>query len=75
MVAMSEFIKVEIDQSKCLGIEACGGCLRVCPVNIFDKKNDEPVIIKEDEDECTLCDLCIQACGPNAVIIHKLYET
>jgi ferredoxin len=71
---MSEFIKVEIDRSKCLGIEACGGCLRVCPVNIFDKKNDDLVIIKEDEDECTLCDLCIQACGPNAVTIHKLYE-
>lgn len=71
---MSEFIKVEIDQSKCLGVEACGGCLRVCPVNIFHQKNDEPMIIEENEDECTLCDLCIEACGPNAVFIRKLYE-
>jgi len=71
---MSEFIEVEIEQSKCLGIEACGRCLNVCPVNIFDKKNDAPVIIRENEDECTLCDLCMEACGSHAVTIHKLYE-
>jgi ferredoxin len=71
---MSEFIKVEIDPSKCLGVAGCGGCLRVCPVNIFDQKNDEVVIIEENEDECTLCDLCMEVCGPNAVLIHKRYE-
>ena len=71
---MSEFIKVEIDQATCLGLDKCGGCLDVCPVNIFDRKNDEPVIVEKDEDECTLCHLCTQACGPNAVMIHKLYE-
>jgi NAD-dependent dihydropyrimidine dehydrogenase PreA subunit len=71
---MSEFIKVAIDSSKCLGVTACGGCLRVCPVNIFDQKNDEPLIIEENEDECTLCELCMEVCSPNALLIHKLYE-
>jgi NAD-dependent dihydropyrimidine dehydrogenase PreA subunit len=71
---MSEFIRVEIDFSKCVGIEACGRCVKVCPVNVFDKRGGEPVIMKENEDECTLCDLCNQACDPGAVTIYKLYD-
>jgi NAD-dependent dihydropyrimidine dehydrogenase PreA subunit len=71
---MGEFIKVEIDFEKCAGIEACGQCIRVCPVNIFKKSSDKPVAVEENEDECTLCQLCIEACRPRALIIHKLYE-
>jgi len=71
---MGEFIKIEVVFSKCAGINACGGCVRVCPVNIFEKKDDKPVIREENEDECTLCDLCDQACRPSAISIHKLYE-
>jgi NAD-dependent dihydropyrimidine dehydrogenase PreA subunit len=71
---MTEFIEVEIDQSTCSGIKACGECVKVCPVNVFDKGDEEPVVVKENEDECTLCNLCRQACSPNAITIHKLYE-
>lgn len=73
-IAMGEFIKVEIDFDKCVGIDECGQCIRVCPVNILMKKGDMPVAVEENEDECTLCELCIQACRPAAIIIHKLYE-
>ena len=31
-------------------------------------------IVEENLDECTLCDLCIQAAPPGAVRIVKLYE-
>ena len=72
---MGEFIKIEIDSGKCAGIDDCGQCIRVCPVNIFMKNGDMPVAVGENEDECTLCELCIEACGPSAVIIHKLYES
>ena len=72
---MSEFIKVGIDFSKCAGISKCGGCVKVCPVNIFGKKEDNPSVNEDNEDECTLCDLCIQACTPEAITITKLYET
>ena len=71
---MSEFIKVEIDLSGCVGIDECGGCVRVCPVNIFEKEGENPFVVEDNEDECTLCDLCIQACTPRAIRIRKLYE-
>ncbi|MGD9031405.1 MAG: 4Fe-4S dicluster domain-containing protein [Desulfobacteraceae bacterium] len=71
---MGEFIKVEIDFSTCVGIAECGGCVKVCPVNIFGKEGDDPSVIESNEDECTLCDLCIQACTPKAITIRKLYE-
>jgi ferredoxin len=71
---MGEFIKVEIDFQTCVGIAQCGGCVKVCPVNIFAKEGDNPSVIENNEDECTLCDLCIQACTPRAIVIRKLYE-
>jgi NAD-dependent dihydropyrimidine dehydrogenase PreA subunit len=72
---MSEFIKVGIDFTKCAGIAKCGECVKVCPVNIFDEDGDTPSVNEENEDECTLCDLCIQACTPKVITIRKLYET
>ena len=71
---MSEFIKIEIDSKKCTGIQKCGQCLKVCPVDIFKQKDDLPIIVENEEDECTLCELCLQACQPDAIVIHKLYE-
>jgi NAD-dependent dihydropyrimidine dehydrogenase PreA subunit len=75
MVTMSEFIKIEIDLLKCSGIESCGVCVNACPVNAFEAKGDKPFVVEENEDECTLCDLCIQACDPDAIKIIKLYES
>ena len=71
---MSEFIKIEIDMDRCSGIEKCGNCILVCPVNIFTENGDYPLKIKDNEDECTLCNLCLQGCKADAITIHKLYE-
>lgn len=71
---MNEFIDVTIDRQKCVGIKNCGQCIRVCPVNIFEKKADQPVVIVENLDECTLCKLCLNECKPGAIEIRKLYE-
>jgi len=71
---MSEFIKVDIDPIRCLGIEKCGKCVQVCPVNIFSLNDDYPKAVEANEDECTLCELCLQNCQVDAIIIHKLYE-
>jgi ferredoxin-like protein FixX len=47
----------------------------VCPVNIFKQAADGTLQIVEDNlDECTLCDLCVQATPARSVEIVKLYE-
>lgn len=71
---MGVFIKVNIDPDKCLGMEKCGKCIQQCPVNIFEKQVDIPGIAAGNEDECTLCDICLSACEPSAISIDKLYE-
>ena len=72
---MSEFIRVEIDMDKCGGVKACGQCVSVCPVNIFKAQEDEPVVVDDNQDECTLCELCLKACKPEAIVVLKLYES
>ena len=71
---MSEFIKVEIDLSKCTDMSDAAKWIQVCPVNIFTVENNQPVVVEENEDECTLCMLCIDAFPQGIVTIRKLYE-
>lgn len=72
---MGIFIKLEIDEERCLGVQACGFCIKVCPVKIFGQSDDRPVSIEDNEDECTLCALCLTECKPNAIRLVKLYES
>ena len=71
---MGIFVNLKIDLKRCLGISRCGECLKVCPVKIFDNGDEHPVSIAENEDECTLCDLCLDVCEPDAIRICKLYQ-
>ncbi len=71
---MGEFIKVEIDLAKFAGEEETANWVQVCPVNIFAIEANQPVVVKENEDECTLCMLCVEAFPTGAVTIHRLYE-
>ena len=73
-VTMGVFIRVEIDEKKCLGLAKSGECVRICPVNIFEGKEGRVVVKEENEDECTLCNLCLSKCQPSAIAIKKLYE-
>jgi NAD-dependent dihydropyrimidine dehydrogenase PreA subunit len=75
MSSTSEFISVRVDMTTCVGIAQCGGCVRVCPVSIFQKNGDRPVLVEKNLDECILCELCLQSCGPGAITIRKLYDT
>ena len=71
---MGEFIKVEIHLSKCTDMADVTKWVQGCPVNIFALENNQPVVAQENEDECTLCMLCIEAFPRGAITIHKLYE-
>ena len=52
----------------------CGECVKICPVNIFDKKENRIITIEVNEDECTLCNLCLDKCPVDAIEIEKLYD-
>ena len=71
---MGDFIKVEIDLSKCTDLSDAAKWVQVCPVDIFSIENNQPIMVEENEDECTLCMLCIEAFPKGAITIHKLYE-
>jgi NAD-dependent dihydropyrimidine dehydrogenase PreA subunit len=71
---MGLFITVSIAERACLGLDACGSCITKCPVNIFAKGGSLPTVDGENEDECTLCNLCIDVCNPNCILIKKEYE-
>ena len=71
----SMFIRVEVDPQAASDRELAKKLAEVCPVNIFDLDADgKAVVVAENEDECVLCDLCVQAAPPGQVRIVKLYE-
>lgn len=71
---MGLFIQVEIDKVRCHTGQSCTECVRLCPVNIFFLQGNGVKIIEDSEDECILCNLCLEACAPDAIRIRKLYE-
>ncbi|HEU4759514.1 MAG TPA: hypothetical protein VFT91_05975 [Dehalococcoidia bacterium] len=69
------FIRVEVDPKAAADAELAKKLVEVCPVNIFALGADgRAQVVAENEDECVLCDLCVQAAPPGAVRIVKLYE-
>jgi NAD-dependent dihydropyrimidine dehydrogenase PreA subunit len=74
---MAMFIRVDIKNDV---VEKTPGLAKkiveVCPVNIFKlgAKESRAETVEENLDECTLCELCLQA-SPDGVRVVKLYET
>ncbi|MDA0256462.1 MAG: ferredoxin family protein [Chloroflexi bacterium] len=68
------FIRVDIDDSVQQDAELARRLVEVCPVDIFARTEAGGVAtVAANLDECTLCDLCIQAAGPERVQVVKLY--
>ena len=55
-------IEVKVDSDKCTG---CGTCVDVCPVDVFEIKNDKSIPVKQEE--CIVCRACETQC-PEAAI-------
>jgi NAD-dependent dihydropyrimidine dehydrogenase PreA subunit len=70
---MSIFIHVQIDSDK-LTPEISRELVQLCPVDIFKLDGDQLAIIPENEDECTLCELCLIHAPADAIRIQKLYK-
>jgi NAD-dependent dihydropyrimidine dehydrogenase PreA subunit len=72
---MAMFIRVDVDQDVVRRTTGLAKKLvEVCPVNIFKAGADENTVavVEDNVDECTLCDLCMQA-SPEGVRVVKLY--
>lgn len=71
---MGMFIKVEVDATKC-GPDAGLRLVAVCPVRVFFVDDRGSVVTDPDnEDECTLCGLCLDLYPAGAVRIRRLYR-
>jgi NAD-dependent dihydropyrimidine dehydrogenase PreA subunit len=68
------FIDVEISGEVAGDCELAKQLEEVCPVDIFTSANDTPETVPENLDECVLCELCIEAAPPGAVVVKKLYD-
>jgi len=70
------FIDVQVDPAVATDAALAKKLTEVCPVNIFAQEKDGRLrIVEANLDECTLCDLCIQAVPPGSVRVIKLYES
>ena len=71
----SIFIKITIDDKKCISVNGCLTCSIVCPVGVFKQTDDKTQIVVDEanEDECTLCNLCLEQCPVQAITLRKLY--
>jgi NAD-dependent dihydropyrimidine dehydrogenase PreA subunit len=68
------FIRCEVDEPAASDAEVAKRLASVCPVDIFADDAGRVRIIEENEDECILCGLCLEAAPQGAVRIIKLYD-
>jgi len=71
---MALFIEVEVAPATAADAAVVKQLVEVCPVNIFARADNGGVqIVEKHLDECTLCELCLNAAPAGAVKVKKLY--
>ena len=70
---MGMFIEILVRDKKFLQAEEALQLIEACPVDIFEPDGESVRINPDQEDECILCDRCVEIAGNNLQII-KLYE-
>jgi len=70
------FIDVEVSEEVANDAELAGKLEEVCPVDIYDVRESDGgvAIVRENLDECVLCNLCVEAAPPGGVVVKKLYD-
>jgi NAD-dependent dihydropyrimidine dehydrogenase PreA subunit len=69
------FIDVEVDDSVTADRELVNKLVEVCPVDIYAQARVGTLeIVRQNLDECVLCDLCVEAAPEDTVRVIKLYE-
>ncbi|MFN2616191.1 MAG: ferredoxin family protein [Thermoleophilaceae bacterium] len=68
------FIDVELSDETRSDAELATKLEEACPVDIFAARDGRTEIVRENLDECVLCELCVRAAPPGAVRVVKLYD-
>jgi NAD-dependent dihydropyrimidine dehydrogenase PreA subunit len=68
------FIGVEVADETANDPELARKLEEVCPVDIYRDAGGRVEIVDENLDECVLCELCLDASPPGAVVVKKLYD-
>jgi NAD-dependent dihydropyrimidine dehydrogenase PreA subunit len=68
------FIDVEMTDEARTDPELARKLEEACPVDIYAAGEDGTEIVRENLDECVLCELCVQAAPAGAVRVVKLYD-
>ena len=70
------FIDVEVSDEVANDAELAAKLEEVCPVDIYDVRESDGgvAIVRENLDECVLCNLCVEAAPPGGVVVKKLYD-
>jgi len=71
---MALFIEVEVEPTIASDAELVKKLIEACPVNIFERDATGALTtVDKNLDECTLCELCLNAAPPGSVRVKKLY--
>ena len=68
------FIDVELAPEAADDSELARKLEEVCPVDIFKATDAGTEVVRENLDECVLCELCLEAAPPGTVVVKKLYD-
>jgi NAD-dependent dihydropyrimidine dehydrogenase PreA subunit len=70
---MGIFIQIEVDSSR-LPPDIAGRLVSLCPVDIFILEGEQVRVRPEQEDECILCERCLDAAPVGVLAIRKMYK-
>ena len=67
------FIDVEVSDEVASDPALAAKLEEVCPVDIF-RDAGRAEVVRENLDECVLCELCLEVAPPGGVVVKKLYD-
>ncbi len=70
---MGVFIQITVNENRMTPAVA-RSMASLCPVDIFDRDGERLTVRPDREDECTLCELCLNLAPVSAITIHKTYN-
>ncbi len=70
---MGTFIKIDVANDR-LSLALREKLVSICPVDIFKMVDERVAVRPEQVDECTLCELCLDAAPAGTLTIWKLYS-